>query len=160
MNRVFLLLGSNLGNAELYVKDAIEEIHLQAGSVVQSSSKYSTQAWGKTEQPDFINQVIEIVTNLNPNDLLRCVLDIETKLGRTREEKWGARIIDIDILFINNEIIDTPQLQVPHPQIGNRRFTLIPLAEFVPDLIHPVYKKTIRQLLDECPDKLEVRKMD
>src|SRR6478609_4150733 len=138
MSRVFLLLGSNLGNAELHLKDATEAIRIQAGLIIQASSIYSTKAWGKTDQPDFLNQVIEISCDQTPHELLGLLLKIEIDLGRVRKEKWGARLIDIDILFFDNEHILESDLKIPHPEIANRRFTLVPLAEIAPDLIHPV----------------------
>jgi 2-amino-4-hydroxy-6-hydroxymethyldihydropteridine diphosphokinase len=160
MSRVFLLLGSNLGNAELHLKDAAEAIEIQAGPIIRASSVYSTKAWGKTDQPDFLNQVIEITFNKTPHELLDLILKIEIDLGRIRKEKWGARLIDIDILFFDNQHINEPDLKIPHPEIANRRFTLVPLAEIAPDLIHPLSEKKIIELLSECPDLLEVKKLN
>jgi 2-amino-4-hydroxy-6-hydroxymethyldihydropteridine diphosphokinase len=160
MSRVFLLLGSNLGNAEMHLKDAAETIRIQAGPITLASSIYATKAWGKTDQPDFLNQVIEIDCHKTPRELLSLLLKIEIELGRVRKEKWGARLIDIDILFFDDKTIDEPDLKIPHPQIPNRRFTLVPLAEIAPELIHPLLRKKITQLLRECPDFLEVIKQN
>ena len=159
MNRAFLLLGSNLGNAKSHLDNARKALQHAVGPIVESSSIYATEAWGKKDQPDFLNQVIEITNNTNPQELLALVLKIESDLGRVRHEKWGARTIDIDILFIDDQIIQEDNLKVPHPEITNRKFTLIPLSEIAPDFVHPVFKKTILELLGECTDTLQVSKL-
>jgi 2-amino-4-hydroxy-6-hydroxymethyldihydropteridine diphosphokinase len=159
MNRVLLLLGSNLGDALAHLTDAKNLIESTIGLIYRSSSVYGTKAWGKQDQSDFLNQVIEISTTHSAIETLRSILKIETQLGRVRQEKWGSRLIDIDILFFNSEIIHYPDLEIPHPQIIHRRFTLIPLSEIVPEFIHPVLKKTLYQLLTECTDTLEVIKL-
>lgn len=151
---IFLLLGSNLGNRLQNLSDARNKI----GGIVASSSVYMTGAWGNTTQPDFLNQAIQIETQLNPDELLSRLLMIEIEMGRVRIEKWGPRVIDIDILFYNDVIVNTKSLTLPHPEIQNRRFALAPLAE-ITDLTHPIFEKTIRQLLDECKDTLEVRRL-
>ncbi|PZR33762.1 MAG: 2-amino-4-hydroxy-6-hydroxymethyldihydropteridine diphosphokinase, partial [Azospira oryzae] len=127
--------------------------------LLKESSLYQTSAWGKTDQPDFLNQVIEISYEGDPFLLLKSLLDIESKMGRVRIEKWGTRIIDIDILFYGNTIVNGSDLRVPHPQIPYRRFTLIPLVEIAPDFIHPVLHQSNTQLLHECTDLLEVKKL-
>ncbi|CAN5223171.1 2-amino-4-hydroxy-6-hydroxymethyldihydropteridinediphosphokinase [soil metagenome] len=157
MIRVFLLLGSNEGNRKGYLEKARFEIGLQGGLCFITSSIYQTAAWGKEDQAAFLNQVIGIETELRAEDLLKTLLNIEAKIGRTRTEKWGSRIIDIDILFYGNKIIKTGDLVVPHPRIQERRFTLVPLSDVAPDLIHPVLQKNVSQLLEECSDELEVR---
>jgi 2-amino-4-hydroxy-6-hydroxymethyldihydropteridine diphosphokinase len=119
---------------------------------------YETAAWGKTDQPSFLNQALEIETELDAVQLMKQILEIEKFMGRERKEKYGPRVIDIDILLFNNEQYDLPFLEIPHPQMQNRRFALTPLAEIANDLQHPVLKKSIGQLLRECPDKLEVKK--
>lgn len=148
-----------MGDAKSHLENARTSIQDHIGPIIQYSSIYSTKAWGKTDQPDFLNQVIEISEPYAPAQLLNLVLNTETQLGRVRKEKWGERIIDIDILFFNQEIINEKNLIIPHPEIANRKFTLIPLAEVAADLIHPVLKKTITQLLSDCKDKLEVKKL-
>ncbi|MGZ3821394.1 MAG: 2-amino-4-hydroxy-6-hydroxymethyldihydropteridine diphosphokinase, partial [Mucilaginibacter sp.] len=118
-----------------------------------------TQSWGKSDAPDYLNQVILIETELSPQSILKKILAIETTLGRRREEKWGSRIIDIDILFYDSETVTEPGLNVPHPELHKRRFTLEPLSEIAPDFIHPVFNKSIFQLKNELKDNLIVKKL-
>ena len=159
MNNVFLLLGSNLGDRNLLLQMAITEIAKRVGQVLKVSAVYETQSWGRTEEPDYLNQVIFLKTDLSANILLSKILEIETDLGRKRYEKWGSRLIDIDILFYNDEIINQDDLQVPHPELQNRRFTLEPLAEIAPDFIHPVLNKTVFELKKSLTDGLIVKKL-
>ena len=156
---VFLLLGSNQGDARSHLTMAKEAVIKNVGRLLKESSLYQTSAWGKTDQPDFLNQVIEISYDGDPFLLLNSLLDIESKMGRVRIEKWGTRIIDIDILFYGNTIVNGSNLRVPHPQIPYRRFTLIPLVEIASDFIHPVLHQSNTQLLHECTDLLEVKKL-
>jgi len=158
MNEAYLLIGGNLGNREKNFTIAIGYIEQYGGAVIRSSSLYETAAWGKTDQPSFLNQALEIRTSLSAEQLMSQVLEIEKFMGRERKEKYGPRVIDIDILLFNDEQYDLPFLKIPHPEMQNRRFALTPLAEIARDLQHPVFKKTIGQLLNECPDKLEVRR--
>ncbi|MBA4056003.1 MAG: 2-amino-4-hydroxy-6-hydroxymethyldihydropteridine diphosphokinase [Marivirga sp.] len=156
---IFLLLGTNIGDRNKNLGSALHAIDDRAGTVKKKSAVYQTEAWGKTDQPSFYNQVVEIETALDPSDLLHEILSIEKKMGRQRKEKWGERIIDIDILFFGVEIIEQTNLNIPHPQLANRRFTLVPLNELIPDFIHPVLGKKISELLAECNDPLEVVKL-
>lgn len=158
MTTVHLLLGSNLGNREHNLQLANREIGRLLGPIITSSSVYKTSAWGKTDQPDFYNQVVVTTTLKSPEEALQAIRAIEDHLGRKRIEKWGSRIIDIDILFWNDQVISTPDLTIPHPGIPYRRFTLIPLAEISPDFVHPVLQKSVQQLLQECTDTLSVEK--
>ncbi|MEJ0032240.1 MAG: 2-amino-4-hydroxy-6-hydroxymethyldihydropteridine diphosphokinase [Bacteroidota bacterium] len=151
---IYLLLGSNLGDRLHHLKEATDRL----GDVVASSSVYVTAAWGKTDQPEFYNQVVEVDTKLTPEKLLDRIQEIEIELGRKRIEKWGPRVIDIDILFFKDIIIKKDKLVIPHPEIQNRRFTLIPLHELT-NRTHPVLKKTISQLLEECKDPLPVTRL-
>ena len=158
MNTVYFLLGSNIGNSEEQLYLAMAAIENEIGKVIHTSSIYQTAAWGKKDQPDFLNQVIIVETNLSAEKNLSVIFAIEEKMGRVRTEKNAPRIIDIDILFFNEDIINQKNLVVPHPQIQNRRFVLVPLNELSPDYIHPLFNKTIHQLLKECHDELNVRK--
>lgn len=160
MSTAYLLIGGNLGNRKENLSTAISLITEQCGSLTRSSSIYETEAWGKTDQPSFLNQALEISTSLNARQLMRKILKIEEEMGRIRKEKLGPRIIDIDILFFDNEIHDLRFLKVPHPEIQNRRFVLVPMAEINSYLQHPVFKKTIAELLEECPDLLNVKKFN
>jgi len=159
MRTAYLLIGGNLGNRKENLLKAVSLINEQCGSLTRSSSIYETEAWGKTDQPAFLNQALEISTSLNARQLMRKVLQIEEEMGRVRKEKLGPRIIDIDILLFENEIHDLRFLKIPHPEMQNRRFVLVPLAEIDSTLQHPVLKKTIAELLEECPDNLEVKKI-
>jgi 2-amino-4-hydroxy-6-hydroxymethyldihydropteridine diphosphokinase len=142
MNNVFLLLGSNLGNRRHFLQEAIKLIEQQVAPVIKISSIYETQSWGKTDAPDYLNQVVVIETAISAREVLRQILAIELILGRRREEKWGSRTIDIDILFYGTKIINEEGLHVPHPELHKRRFTLEPLAEIAPDLVHPAINKS------------------
>jgi 2-amino-4-hydroxy-6-hydroxymethyldihydropteridine diphosphokinase len=149
---IYLLLGSNLDDREKNLLLAIKKINEQTGTVVKVSSLYSTQPWGVTDQPDFLNQVIEIESLYPPHDLLLQLLRIETEIGRKHVARWGPRVIDIDILFFGNEVDIGPNLVIPHPEMIHRRFTLIPLCEIAPRFVHPQLKKKCEQLLKECVD--------
>ena len=159
MNKAYLLTGGNLGDRTINLHNAKEFIQQQCGKVTQTSSLYETAAWGNTDQPAFLNQALELETDINAKQLIRRILKIEKLMGRIRKEKNGTRIIDIDILLFNHEIYDYPFLKVPHPELQNRRFALMPLAEIAADYIHPVFKKPISQLLIECKDVLGVEKI-
>jgi 2-amino-4-hydroxy-6-hydroxymethyldihydropteridine diphosphokinase len=158
-NRAYLLTGGNMGNRAEYLHDASGNISGSCGKILKKSSLYETAAWGKTNQPNFFNQVLFIETALSADELMKQILLIEEKMGRIRDEKYGARIIDIDILFFNDEIINKLQLVIPHPEIQNRRFVLAPMNEIAPEFIHPVLLKNIGTLLKECGDKLDVKKI-
>lgn len=158
MNKTYLLLGSNLGNSNTQLSKAIVQIEEQIGKVTRRTGLYSTAAWGNTEQPDFLNQVIIAETSLTAQQTMETILAIEKKMGRLRTVKNAPRIIDIDILFFNREIIHQKDLSVPHPQIQNRRFVLVPLNELSPNLLHPVLNSTVHQLLIHCTDTLNVKK--
>lgn len=156
MNTAFLLTGGNMGDRAANLALAQQLIGEQCGTVFAHSPVFETAAWGKNDQPAFYNQALGIHTALSPRQLLRHVLRIEKKMGRIREEKYGPRVIDIDILLFNQEVHRYPLLKLPHPELPNRRFALTPLASIAPELVHPVFKKTIRELLELCSDPLPV----
>ena len=158
MNKAYLLTGGNLGDREQNLATARELISQQCGTITAASALYETAAWGKTDQPSFLNQAIEIETALTARQLIRRILKVEKLMGRGREEKYGPRLIDIDILLFNNEKHNYPLLKLPHPEMQNRRFALLPLAEIVPEMEHPLLKKTITELLKDCKDELPVKK--
>jgi 2-amino-4-hydroxy-6-hydroxymethyldihydropteridine diphosphokinase len=158
LNKVYLLLGSNLGD-RMGTLDKAKKNLGELGQISGISSLYETEAWGNTEQPNFFNQIIVLETELSAEEMLKKNLEIEIKLGRVREQKWAERTIDIDILYFNDEIIVTKALKIPHPQIHNRKFTLAPLNEIAPELLHPVFNLTTRQMLERCADSLEVKKV-
>jgi len=158
MNKAYLLLGSNMGNSRQQLLAANKLVKKNIGRITRQSKLYVTAAWGNTNQPDFLNQVIVVETKLSATELIKAILSVETDMGRIRTTKNAPRIIDIDILFFNKDIINKKNLVVPHPEIQNRRFVLVPLNELSPAFVHPVLKKTIHQLLDSSPDKLDVKK--
>lgn len=157
MAKVYLLTGGNVGDSLKTLERANGLIQEKVGTIIKSSSVYKTAAWGKTDQDDFLNQVLQTNTTLSPIGLMDILLDIEMELGRKRLEKYGPRIIDLDILFYDDLIINSDRLTIPHPQIQNRRFVLEPLNELEPELVHPLLKKSISKLLEECQDLLEVK---
>jgi 2-amino-4-hydroxy-6-hydroxymethyldihydropteridine diphosphokinase len=159
MNKAYLLTGGNEGDRFLHMQEARTNIELICGQLLQVSSLYETAPWGKTDQPDFLNQVILIDTKLSPEELLHAILSIEEMGGRKRTVKNAPRTIDIDILFYNELILEKQGLSIPHPRIADRRFVLEPLNEISPGFIHPVIGKTIHQLLLECKDELGVKKI-
>lgn len=158
MNTAILLIGGNLGNRSQNLRQAITLLGSTAGTVVQTSSLYETAPWGGVKQPNYLNQALVIQTRLTAPALLEVMMDIEKQIGRVRKEKWGSRVIDIDMIFFNAEVINLPQLKVPHPQMANRLFVLVPLCEIMPDFIHPVLQQPLSHLLQICPDHLPVHK--
>lgn len=158
--RIFLLLGSNLGDRHENLTQAIAHIKQEAGKTVALSHVYETAAWGKEDQSDFLNQVVELESALPPEELLIVLLAIEEKIGRVRHEKWGARSIDIDILYYGNREYNTEALRLPHPGIPERRFVLVPLCELAAEFMHPILLKKNEQLLVECLDSLPVKRFD
>ena len=158
MNTAYLLTGGNMGNRLQFLEEAKQLLTAQCGDIVTASSVYETAAWGNTNQPAFLNQALHLSSPLQARQLMRRILKVEKQMGRERKEKYGPRVIDIDILMFNTEVHNYTLLKLPHPEMQNRRFVLVPLAEIAPEIIHPVLEKTITELLVICPDTLEVNK--
>lgn len=159
LNRAYLITGTNLGNRQDNLKRAIVEIEKKIGSVASCSSVYETEPWGLNNQPSFYNQALSIDTALDVWSLLASTLAIEESMGRVRAERYGTRIIDIDILFFENMVINSEKLTIPHPRIRERNFVLAPLAEIAPNLVHPVLHQTIQELWKASDDRLGVKKI-
>ena len=158
--KVYLLLGSNLGDREQLIEDAIKQIANEIGEVFIRSSVYETEAWGNEDQPSFLNIALGVETKFTPTEVLNKALEIELELGRVRHEKWGSRLIDIDLIFYDDIVVDMgAELQIPHPQMQYRKFVLEPLAEIAPDYMHPVLKMTVREVLERLRDNLSVSKI-
>jgi 2-amino-4-hydroxy-6-hydroxymethyldihydropteridine diphosphokinase len=153
----FISLGGNLGNTREIFEQTYPLIEKKIGSILQKSSLYQTDAWGMTDQADFLNQVIEIETTQNPEEILTNLLAIELNFGRVRDIKWGPRSIDLDLLLFGNQQVNTPHLTVPHPRIQDRKFILIPLVEIAPNTLHPILGKSVRELLALTTDTSAVK---
>lgn len=157
MHSVYLLTGSNLGDREKQLLLCNEALAIQAGPIIEASDIYETEAWGIEGLPAHLNQALHLHTSLNPLELLDVIHKIEHTLGRVRDQKWGVRAIDIDIIYFDNIILNLPQLVIPHPYMQQRNFVLAPLAALAPDFLHPVFQKTNRELLAQSDDKLQVQ---
>jgi 2-amino-4-hydroxy-6-hydroxymethyldihydropteridine diphosphokinase len=158
MNSVYIGLGTNLGDRK---QNLIEAQTLLRQTVVRASSYFDTEPVGFLDQPWFLNQVIEIETNLLPAKLLLRCMEVERKMGRERKVPKGPRVIDLDILFYGNLIVNEPDLIIPHPAIPERKFVLDPMNEIAQDFVHPALRKSISQLLQECPDQsVTIRRAD
>ncbi len=157
--RAYFLLGSNLGDRKLNLAIAVTKLTEQIGEVIVKSSIYETAPWGKTDQPGFLNQAIVIKSKISAVQLLSKILAIEQQMGRVRLEKWGQRLIDIDLIFNENEVLNTDNLQLPHPEMHKRKFVLVPLVEIAPDFIHPILNQKISEILFTLNDNLSVLKI-
>jgi 2-amino-4-hydroxy-6-hydroxymethyldihydropteridine diphosphokinase len=154
---VYLSLGSNIGEREAHLREAIRRLE-STGKLRFVSSIYETEPVEFTDQPQFLNCAVALETSSTPEQLMLQLLTIEKAMGRQRIQKKGPRTIDLDILLFGDEVVDTPGLTIPHPAMQHRRFVLEPLAEIAPDAVHPVLKKTVRELLDELPPGQRVHK--
>lgn len=159
INRVFLSLGSNLGDRAQQLREAVRAIQ-SLGQVLAVSSAYETEPVGELNQPAFLNAIVEIKTALEPLELLNAVKTIEDALGRAPRERWGPREIDIDIVLMGDTVLETDRLKLPHPEFRKRRFVLVPLAEIAPDLPDPVSGMTIAALLSQPGVEGQVFKTD
>lgn len=153
MEHVFLSLGSNVGDRGANLQKALVDLEFWGVRVLRSSSLYLTEPSGKKDQPDFYNLVVQVKTDRSPEDLLTAIHAIERSFGRERKEKWGPRTIDIDILFYGDSVVDDPALTIPHPHLAVRKFVLVPLHEIASKFVHPILKKTVEELLNECKDE-------
>jgi len=160
MIKLYILLGGNLGDKQIIFSEARARLSQQVGTITNQSAIYETEPWGFESTDIFWNQAIEISTDLSPEEVLPQTQQIEQALGRIRKaNQYNSRTIDIDILFYDDQIIQTKNLVVPHPRIQERKFALAPLSEINPELIHPIFLKNIQQLLEECTDPLKVEKV-
>ena len=160
MNKVYLLVGGNLGDRRSLLNQSKNKIKNKIGEIIKESSVYETTPWGFKADQNFLNQVIIIKTNFSSSDVLDICLNIENLLGRKRNSNgYQSRTMDIDILFYNDEIIQEKDLIIPHEKLHQRRFTLEPLVEITPDYVHPRLKMTVLDLLNNCEDNSQVIKL-
>jgi len=155
--RLFLGLGSNIGDRRDILVRTRHALEQELGPVLAASKIYETAAWGKIDQSDFLNQVIILGCKMTQYQVLRAILRTEAKLGRVRQDKWGARSIDVDLLFYGELVYESSDLTIPHPFISQRRFILAPLAEIAPDFIHPTLNISMRSLLQKCEDQSAIK---
>lgn len=154
--QVYLLLGTNIGSRFANLQIACAHLQKRIGNIKKRSPVYNTKPWGLSDQPDFLNQALMIETTLSPEKLLDALQEIEQEMGMHKERKWGERLIDLDILFYNDDIVESERLQIPHALMSERRFVLMPLNDIASGLLHPVLNQKISQLLKSCKDPLQV----
>ena len=152
----YLLLGTNLGDKNHNLQTAKTSIEEKLGTIEITSSVYLSEAWGDTNQDSFLNQVVKLNVPFSAREVLETCLQIERQMGRVREKKWGSRLIDIDILYFGDLVNEESDLVIPHPEIQNRRFTLVPLVELDANFVHPKLGRTNAEMLQNCKDELRV----
>ena len=157
IENIFLGLGSNQGDRELNLKNSIKLLNSRVGKVLNTSGIYESEPWGFKNQNYFLNQVIEIETHIDPNDLLNICKNIEYDMGRKPEIRWGKRIIDIDILYYQSKIINQENLKIPHKLMQDRKFVMIPLNDLNENHLHPILKITNKEILNKCIDSCNVK---
>ncbi len=160
MIKLYILLGGNLGDKQLIFSETRKRLAVQLGTITKESAIYETEPWGFESDDMFWNQALELETERTPEEALIQAHNIEYEMGRIRKvNQYDSRLIDIDILFFGNQVINQEYLVIPHPRIQDRKFVLVPLAEIAPEMVHPIFKKTINKLLEECTDQLSVQKL-
>ena len=160
MRSCHLHLGSNQGDRKVNLGRALQMIDVSIGRIISSSALYETAAWGVTDQDDFINMAIEVECYLKPRDILKEINVIELELGRIRDERWGPRLIDIDIILIGDIVVNDSRLTIPHRLMHERNFVLYPMVEIAADAVHPILNMTMRALLDSCTDDTSVNRIE
>ncbi|WP_425636023.1 2-amino-4-hydroxy-6-hydroxymethyldihydropteridine diphosphokinase [Algoriphagus yeomjeoni] len=154
--KAVLILGGNKGDRNALLTSAVKAVS-ELGEVTAKSKVYETEAWGGVAKGPFLNQIVEINTAHSPLEVLAAIQQIEIDLGRQREEHWGDRTMDIDIIYFGGLVLETSELKIPHPYLADRKFVLVPLTEILPGFAHPVSGKNSKQMLEECEDKSKVK---
>ena len=160
MHTLVLHTGTNIENRFAHLEKANFNLEQIVGKIIKHSAIYETAAWGNEDQNDFLNQALLLETEFSARRVMHEILSLEYKMGRNRGLRWQPRIIDIDIIFFDSQVIEKKSLTVPHEHMANRRFVLQPLVDIIPDFVHPILQKSITQLLEDCPDPLEVKKWE
>ncbi|MGQ9664487.1 MAG: 2-amino-4-hydroxy-6-hydroxymethyldihydropteridine diphosphokinase [bacterium] len=157
MKQIYLLIGTNIGNLKENLENALDQLNRNNIKIIKRSKIYKTKPWGKTDQPDFLNIAVEVETSFTPEVLLKKIKEIEKEMKRETVEKWGPRIIDIDILFYGSSQINQSDLIIPHSQFFNRQFAIVPLADIAPDFVPPFSQKKVKELISgEMDEGIEV----
>lgn len=159
LHKIYLLLGSNQQQPAKQLEHAEKKVDKLIGKVIRKSKIYQTEAWGNVSQPDFLNRVLVVQTTLKATSVLQTILQIEQSMGRIRTKRYAPRVIDIDILFFDKEIIHQSNLKVPHPLLAERNFVLVPLNELSPQFIHPEKNESVHELMKKCKDTLNVKRI-